>query len=62
MKINEKLTKVDDAFTVHMYDNGYMFDISGRNSDDEWASAKIMCSTNEELCELVNEAVGMERS
>jgi hypothetical protein len=60
-KISDKLRKVSDSYTINMYDNGYMLEISGRDNDDEWSSAKIMCSTVEELVELVKEATDMER-
>jgi hypothetical protein len=62
MKISEKLSKVDESFTVHMYDNGYMFEISGRDSEDDWATAKIMCTSMDEITALVQESVKMERS
>jgi hypothetical protein len=62
MKIAEKLTKVEESFTVHMYDNGYMFEISGRDSEDDWATAKIMCETIDQLKELTEEAITMERN
>jgi hypothetical protein len=58
--ISDKLSKVSDSFTVNMYDNGFMLEISGR-ANDEWSSAKILCSTVEELVELVKEAANMER-
>ena len=62
MKINEKLSKVDESFTVNMYDNGYMFEISGRDTDDDWATAKIMCASIDEVLVLAKEASEMERS
>lgn len=62
MKISEKLAKVDEQFTVYMYDNGYMFEISGRDSEDDWATAKIMCTNMDEIAELAQEAATMERS
>ena len=34
MKISDKLSKVDESFTVYMYDNGYMFDVSGRDAEE----------------------------
>lgn len=61
MKISDKLTKVDESFTVHMYDNGYMFEIGGRNSEDDWATAKIMCNNMDEIAVLAQEAARMER-
>jgi hypothetical protein len=60
--ISDKLAKVNDNFTVNMYDNGYMIEISGTDSADEWVSARILCSTVDELATLVHEATTMERS
>jgi hypothetical protein len=60
-KINEKLTKVDDGFHVYMYDNGFMFELTGRNSKDDYTTVKIMVSTVEELYELFKEAASMDR-
>ena len=44
-KISDKLIKVNESFSVNMYDNSYMIEISGRKSDDDWGTAKIMVST-----------------
>ena len=30
-KISDKLNKVNDSFTVNMYENGFMVDIGGRD-------------------------------
>lgn len=60
-KISDKLAKVNDNFTINMYDNGFMLEIGGRNKDDDWTNAKIMCNSVEELVTLINEASGMER-
>lgn len=60
--ISDKLAKVNDNFTVYMYDNGYMIEVSGQDGEENWESAKIMCSTVDELTALVHEATTMERS
>ena len=60
-KISDKLVKVNDNFTVNMYDNGFMLEIGGRDKKDDWANAKIMCSSIEELTSLIAEAAAMER-
>ena len=59
--IGDKLAKVSESFNVNMYDNGFMFEISGKDSDGEWRSAKIMCSTVDQLLALVKEAAESER-
>ena len=60
-KISDKLSKVNDSFTINMYDNGYMLEIGGRTSSDDWANAKILVNSVEELAELIKEASEMER-
>lgn len=60
-KISDKLKKVSDSFTINMYDNGYMLEISGRTQNDDWSNAKILVNTIEELTALIQEASEMER-
>ncbi len=60
-KIGDKLTKVNESFTINMYDNGYMIEIGGRDSSDDWKTAKIMIGSIDELVELIKEASEMER-
>ena len=60
-KISDKLSKVSDSFSVQMYDNGFMFEISGRNSEEDWRSVKILCNSQEQLIALINEAAEMPR-
>lgn len=60
-KISDKLIKVNDNFSVHMYDNGFMVEVSGRNKKSDYVSARILCSTLEEVQALVAEACVMER-
>ena len=61
MKIADKLTKVSESMTINMYDNGFMFEISGKDSDDDWKTAKIMCNSAEELMDLINEATQLPK-
>lgn len=61
MDITQKLQKVSDNFTINMYDNGFMIDISGKDSSDDWTTAKIICRNTEELVDLINTITTMER-
>jgi hypothetical protein len=56
----EKLAKVNDSFSVYRYDNGWMFEVNGRDSKEEWKGAKIICNTEEELLALVKEYNSLE--
>ena len=60
--LSDKLTKINENFTVNMYDNGFMIEAGGRDADDEWVSAKIMVTGIEDLVALIHEAAEMERS
>ena len=61
MKLNDKLVKVNDNFSINMYDNGFMLEISGRDDNGDWATAKILCKDMEELISLIKETTSMER-
>ena len=59
--ISDKLSKVNESFTVNMYDNGFMFEISGRDKSNDYKTVKIMVSELSQLTALVQEATEMER-
>jgi len=44
-----------------MYDNGFMVEVSGRSSEDDWKSAKILCQTLDEVYSVIAEAATMPR-
>jgi hypothetical protein len=56
-----KLSKVSESFTVNMYDNGFMVEITGRDKKEDWKTTKIMVSSIDELVSLIKEAAEMER-
>ena len=61
-KLSDKLIKVNENFTINMYDNGYMIEVGGRDDEDNWKTAKIMVGAVEELLVLVREATEIERA
>jgi hypothetical protein len=48
--------------SIRMYDNGYLFEVNGRDDDDNWANVKILCNTLDEVVTLITEATKMERT
>lgn len=60
-KIGDKLVKVSESFTVNMYDNGFMIEVSGRNKDDDYTTAKVIISDVDELLGLVKEITTMTK-
>lgn len=61
-KLSDKLSKVDEDITITQADNGFIVTVSGRDSDDDWATAKIVCNSIDDVIGLIKEAQGMERS
>jgi len=60
-KISDKLTKVNESFTVNMYDKGYMIEVGGKDGDDDWKTAKITVADLDSLIALIKEVVAMDR-
>ena len=61
MKLADKLAKCSDSLTVNMYDNGFMVEVSGQDSDNDWKTAKIMCQSLDQVYAVIAEAAAMER-
>jgi hypothetical protein len=60
-KLGDKLVKVNDNFSIHMYDNGFMVEAGGRNKKGDYVQAKILCINVDEVLSLVREACEMDR-
>jgi hypothetical protein len=58
-KLN-KLAKVNESMTINRYDNGWMVEVGGRDSDNEWKNSKIVCNTEEEVLAVVKEYNAMD--
>jgi hypothetical protein len=61
LKLSDKMEKVSDNFTVQMVDNGFMFEISGRDDNEDWVTAKLIISDIDGLVTLIKEASEMPR-
>lgn len=48
-----KLVKVDREYTITICDNGYTLAANGRDSDDNWANARFVCTEMDELMDLM---------
>ena len=55
-----KLDKVNESITVNRYDNGFMVEVGGRDKENDWKSAKILCNTEAEMLDVINEWNSME--
>jgi hypothetical protein len=60
-KISDKLAKVNESFSVYMYDNAYMIEVSGRDTENDYKTVKLMVTTLEQLQALIKEVTEMDR-
>ena len=51
--MKDKFKFVDDSYTINMYDNGYMVEYGGRDTDDNWIRSKTVCNSIEDVLTLV---------
>lgn len=55
-----KLAKVNESITINRYDNGFMVEVGGRDEESDWKTAKILCTTEDEMLAVVKEWNTME--
>jgi len=54
-KVSDKLAKVSENVIIYFYDNAYMVEVSGKNAEDDWATAKLVCRNLTEVQALLEE-------
>lgn len=55
-----KLAKANESITINRYDNGWMVEVGGRDSESDWKNCKILCNTEEEMIAVIKEWNTME--
>lgn len=51
----KKITKVSESISINRYDNGWMVEVSGRDKDNDWKTAKLLCNTEDEMIAVIKE-------
>ena len=57
-----KIIKREESCTIYEYDNGYMLEVSGRDSDDDWVTSKVIYNKPEELINGLLELLKLPKS
>ena len=60
-KISDTVVKVGESFSVYMYDNAYMIEVSGRDSENDYKTVKLMVPALDQLQALIKETTEMDR-
>lgn len=62
MNIVDKISKMGDNISITLVDNGYVFEVSGKDAEDNWKTVKIVCTSRTELDSLIDEALELDRA
>ncbi len=60
-KLVDHFAKVNDNYSITNCQNGYVVDVSGQDSSEEWISAKFVFKTIDELKDVVQDLAWMPR-
>ena len=58
----DQFAKVNDNYTVTNCQNGYVVEVSGQDSSEEWINAKFVFKTIEELKDVVQDLAWMPKT
>jgi hypothetical protein len=58
--VKTKLSKVNDCYTINRYDNGFMVEVSGRDSEGDYKTSKVLCNTEEDLLTVIKQINSIE--
>lgn len=62
MNIVDKISKIGDNISITLVDNGFVFEVSGRDAADNWKTLKVVCTSRSELDSLIDEALELDRA
>ena len=61
MEALKKLVKVNESFTIHRYDNGFMVEVGGRNKDDDYTTCKLIFSDIKYVHNVIDQITQMPK-
>lgn len=60
-KLIDTFTKINDNYTVTNCNNGFVVEVSGQDSNEEWITGKFVVKTIDELKDIVQDLAWMPR-
>jgi hypothetical protein len=57
----KRATKVSDNFSITLCENGFVVDVSGSDSNDDWINSKIVFNSLEDLMAFIKETTKLEK-
>jgi hypothetical protein len=57
----KRATKVSDNFSITLCENGFVVDVSGSDSNDDWINSKIVFNSLEDLMSFIKDISKLEK-
>ncbi len=61
-KLIDTFTKINDNYTITNCNNGFVIEVSGQNSNEDWITAKFVIKTIDELKDVVQDLAWMPQN
>lgn len=61
-KLIDTFTKINDNYTITNCNNGFVVEVSGQNSNEDWITGKFVIKTIDELKDVVQDIAWMPRT
>ena len=49
------IAQIDERIEIYKYSNGYMVELNGKDTDDEYITQKLICNSIEDVLQLIKD-------
>ena len=49
------IAQIDERIEIYKYSNGYMVELNGKDTEDEYITQKLICNSIEDVLQLIKD-------
>ena len=49
------IAQIDERIEIYKYSNGYMVELNGKDTEDEYITQKLICTSIEDVLQLITD-------
>ena len=49
------IAQIDERIEIYKYSNGYMVELNGKDTEDEYITQKLICNSIEDVLQLITD-------
>lgn len=62
MNLLDFITKIGEDINIKVINNGYLVEVSGRDTLDDWKTVRLACKDRSELAALLDQCFELDRA